>query len=73
MAAHVEFEPEAPEPEGADADYDSGPFCRHWNSIPCGGRCARCGHGCEQHGISGEDTACDARDCECPAWQEEPS
>ena len=48
------------------ADFDSGPFCRHWVSPPgdCDEKCADCCHLCREHG----DGACDV--CACKAWRE---
>lgn len=52
------------------ADYDSGPFCRHWHDpADCEELCATCGHRCAQHGFGdGSDTACS--ECECVSWGE---
>ena len=48
-------------------DYESGPFCRHWDDMGCTVKCARCGHSCLRHGI-GNDLSCD--DCNCREWLE---
>lgn len=53
------------------ANYESGPFCRHWvDPVDCEIRCARvnCGHGCTRHGAEDGDFEC--FDCDCEAWVE---
>lgn len=46
------------------ADYETGPFCRHWRVAWDSDRaCERCGHRCDQH-----REACDEPACTCAAW-----
>ena len=51
--------------EDNDREYESGPFCVHWDSEPwaCVERCARpgCGHPCKGHNHG----ACEVEGCEC--------
>jgi len=54
------------------ADYESGPFCRHWRDpSDCDEVCAECGHRCVDHGFSDGDSSCD--ECDCTAWKEATS
>ncbi len=49
------------------ADYESGPFCRHYGDpSDCSEKCAVCGHECHEHHLS-----CDHEGCACPAWYAE--
>lgn len=54
-----------------EAEYDSGPFCRHWGDPDtCEAVCKNCGHRCGVHG----DTSCDdwrnQPACPCTKWEE---
>lgn len=50
------------------ADYESGPFCRHWSDpTDCEIVCARCGHRCVNHPLD-LDLGC--HECDCPGWGE---
>ncbi len=45
------------------SDYDSGPFCPHWNSPgECDEVCTKCGHGCNDHY---GDLGCQIEGCDC--------
>ena len=49
------------------ADYDSGPFCRHWGDpSDCEEKCGSCGHGCAWHWYDGN--ACHNLFCICTSW-----
>jgi len=54
---------------GADverAEYDSGPFCRHWGDPgDCEEACAACGHPCRQHPY---DDSCEVLECACEGF-----
>lgn len=58
--------------EDSWADYDSGPFCRHWSSLldeeGCLRRCTRCGHGCLRH-LEDESGRCEEPGCDCEDFQ----
>lgn len=47
-------------------DYDSGPFCRHWDDTSCPLVCANCGHRCLQH--AAEDGFDNCEECDCEHW-----
>lgn len=50
------------------ADYESGPFCRHWAEVgSCDESCASCGHSCNRHDI-GDTTECNEWECDCKEW-----
>lgn len=52
-----------------DGDYESGPFCRHWDDPgDCRIKCGHCGHGCCEHAATEGETHC--HECECPRWVE---
>jgi hypothetical protein len=44
-------------------DYDSGPFCAHWQDYDCDKPCGSCGHRC--HSLEGScyDESCDCAEC----------
>ena len=47
-----------------------GARCRHgYPHGDCPMACIRCGHRCELH--TGEDDACTAIECGCPAWADD--
>lgn len=51
------------------SDYESGPFCRHWDEAGyCPIKCAACGHTCGRHEDAMDSTECN--ECDCPAWVE---
>lgn len=49
------------EPEDEIEDWESGPFCPHYNNGDCGEICARCGHTCGKHWYGD----CIEDDCDC--------
>ena len=52
------------------ADYESGPFCRHWGTPgDCERPCDKCGHTCDEH-PSGE-YRCTVDGCECDGFEGE--
>lgn len=58
------------EPEDTDdwADYETGPFCRHFGQLgACDEECL-CGHTCSKH--DNADGTCNDSDCDCEKWEE---
>lgn len=57
------------------ADYESGPFCRHWYSVgECPFKCARCGHDCGMHAVpyDGATGQLCFEECECQGFVDPP-
>ena len=50
------------------SDYESGPFCRHWDDYSCPITCKNCGHRCTEHDF--EDGDCMESGCQCKKWEE---
>ena len=48
-------------------EYESGPFCRHWDDPSCCTEVCVCGHRCIEH-VFTKPGECDR--CECNEWRE---
>ncbi len=54
-----------------DGDYESGPFCRHWDDpSSCDIICTNCGHRCTEHSTDFGHTVCEEDGCDCDEWVE---
>jgi len=51
-----------------EEDYDSGPYCQHWDDpFECEDLC-KCGHFCHRHNFVGED--CKEELCKCEKFKD---
>lgn len=49
-------------------DYESGPFCKHWDNVGACDELCKCGHRCGAH--DHWDGGCYEDGCECKAFED---